>query len=47
MMGVAAQARKAAAERRPADPENPFLFAEKLWARSVENAFDACATCAT
>ncbi|MGO9422303.1 DUF3141 domain-containing protein, partial [Roseiarcus sp.] len=41
MKGVAEQARKVAAERQPADPNNPFLFAEKLWASSVENAFDA------
>ena len=41
MKGVAEQAQKAAAERQPADPDNPFLFAEKLWASSVENTFDA------
>jgi pimeloyl-ACP methyl ester carboxylesterase len=41
MKGVAEQARQAAAERQPADPMNPFLFAEKLWASSVENTFDA------
>ncbi|RBP12243.1 uncharacterized protein DUF3141 [Roseiarcus fermentans] len=41
MKGVAELARKAAAERRPADATNPFLFAEKLWARSVENTLDA------
>ena len=41
MKGVAERAQKAAAERQPANPANPFLFAEKLWAQSVENAFDA------
>jgi Protein of unknown function (DUF3141) len=41
MKGVADQAQKVAAERQPADPNNPFLFAERLWASSVENAFDA------
>ena len=41
MKGVAEQARKVAADRQPADPGNPFLFAERLWASSVENTFDA------
>ncbi len=40
MKGVAEQARMVAAERQAADPNNPFLFAEKLWATSVENTFD-------
>ena len=41
MKGVAEQAQKVAAERKPADPNNPFLLAEKLWASSVENTLDA------
>ncbi len=41
MKGVADQAQKVAAERQPAAPDNPFLAAERLWAASVENAFDA------
>ncbi len=41
MKGVAEQATKVAAARQPANPDNPFLFAEKLWASGVENAFDA------
>src|SRR5208337_3071121 len=40
MKGVPDQAAKALAERQPADKNNPFLFLEKLWARSVENTFD-------
>ncbi len=32
MKGVAEQAQKVAAERQPADANNPFLFAERLWA---------------
>jgi Protein of unknown function (DUF3141) len=41
MKGVSEQAQKAAAERQPADPNNPFLFAERLWADSVANTLDA------
>ena len=41
MKGVAEQAKKVAAARQPANPDNPFLFAEVLWASSVENTFDA------
>ena len=41
MKGVAEQARKVTAERKAADANNPFLFAEKLWAASIENSLDA------
>ena len=41
MTGVREQAGKALAERRPADPNNPFLFLEQFWAASVVNALDA------
>jgi pimeloyl-ACP methyl ester carboxylesterase len=41
MKGVAEQAQKVTAERKAADPNNPFLFAEKLWASGVENTLDA------
>ncbi len=41
MKGVAEQARKAASEGKAAGADNPFLFAEKLWAASIENALDA------
>jgi hypothetical protein len=41
MKGVPEQAKTIAAARQQANPDNPFLFAEKLWAASVENAFDA------
>ena len=40
MKGVPDQAAKALAGRQPADKNNPFLFLEKLWAKSVENTFD-------
>ncbi len=41
MTGVREQAARALAERRPADPNNPFLFLERLSASSVVNALDA------
>ena len=41
MKGVAEHAPKVAAERQPADANNPFLFAERLWADNIVNAFDA------
>ncbi len=40
MKSVRDQAARALAERRPADKNNPFLFAEKLWASSVVNTLD-------
>ena len=40
MKSVLAAADAATEERKPVDPGNPFLFAEKLWAASVVNAFD-------
>jgi pimeloyl-ACP methyl ester carboxylesterase len=40
MSGVRAAAEAAAEARKPADPANPFLAAEKLWAASVVHAFD-------
>ena len=40
MKGVPGAAAKAAEERKPVDANNPFLFAEKLWATAVINAFD-------
>ncbi len=39
--GVREMALKASKERRPADPNNPYLFLEKLWASSVVNMMDA------
>ncbi|HVM79079.1 MAG TPA: DUF3141 domain-containing protein, partial [Stellaceae bacterium] len=41
MKGMSEQAQKAAAERQPADPSNPFLSAERLWADSIVNTLDA------
>jgi pimeloyl-ACP methyl ester carboxylesterase len=41
MKGAAEQARRAAAERQPANPANPFLHLERLWADGVVNALDA------
>ncbi len=40
MKGVPEQAAKALAERKPADPANPFLFMEKVAASSVEFGLD-------
>ncbi|HKI13774.1 MAG TPA: DUF3141 domain-containing protein, partial [Roseiarcus sp.] len=40
MKGMRAASAAATAERKPVDAGNPFLFAEKLWAASVGNAFD-------
>ena len=40
MLGVPEQATKALAERKPADPANPFLFMEKVAASSVEFGLD-------
>ena len=39
--GVREMALKASEERRPADPNNPYLFLEKLWASSVVNMMNA------
>ena len=38
---VRERAAQAAAERKPADPNNPFLHLEKLWADGVVNTLDA------
>jgi hypothetical protein len=40
MRGVRAAAEAATRERKPADPANPFVAAEKLWAASVIHGFD-------
>jgi pimeloyl-ACP methyl ester carboxylesterase len=40
MTSVAVGAQIAAAERKTAPPDNPFLLAERLWADAVEQAFD-------
>ena len=39
--GVRDRAVAAAAARKPADPNNPFLYFEKLWADGVVNTLDA------
>ena len=41
MRNVHERAAQAAAERKPADPDNPFLHLEKLWADGVVNTLDA------
>lgn len=40
MAGVREAARRMQGERKPADPANPFLALEKLWAASVMQSFD-------
>ena len=40
MKGVPEQAAKALAERKPADPADPFLFMEKVAASSIEFGLD-------
>ena len=41
MKSVPGEAAKAAAARKPADPNNPFLHLERLWSVGVENTLDA------